>query len=112
MIPGRGLGCTFLYLVVCLCLLAWRFALAFPLAAGHTPVRPLPRSALGGSVVKARVLPSDAAAPAEDGGPPTGDGDRYLSIGDDAQDRDQRCRAWLQEPRASLTLTLNLTLTL
>jgi len=49
-------------------------------------------------VVKARMLPSDAAAPAEDGGPPAGDGDRYLSIGDDAQDRDQRCRAWLQEP--------------
>ena len=59
---------------------------------------------------RVRVLPSDAAAPAEDGGPPAGDGDRYLSIGDDAQDRDQRCRAWLQEPRASLTLTLNPTL--
>ena len=49
-------------------------------------------------MVKARMLTSDAAAPAEDGGPPAGDGDRYLSIGDDAQDRDQRCRAWLQEP--------------
>ena len=50
---------------------------------------------------RVRMLPSDAAAPAEDGGPPAGDDDRYLSIGDDAQDREQRCRAWLQEPRAS-----------
>ena len=40
-------------------------------------------------MVKARMLPSDAAAPAEDGGAPAGDDDRYLSIGDDAQDRDQ-----------------------